>query len=450
MSTAWERCLDRLEVDLTPEQFNTWIRPLHAMEDGVVLRLLAPNQFVRDKVSAHFLDLIEGIVRLEESAPASVTVQVGSRTSGSFSFADGESNGVVRRTASTATLRASSRPRTGLDAMYTFDNFVEGKPNQMARAASVMVASNPNETDTNPLYIYGGVGLGKTHLMHAIGNRILKDNPEANVLFVPSEQFVAEMVTAFQHHRINEFKSTYRTVDALLVDDVQFLAGKEGSQEEFFHTFNRLRDSKRLIVLTSDRYPTDIEKLEDRLKSRFGGGLPIRIEPPDFETRVGILMNKAMMAGTAIPNEVAYFIANLVHSHVRALEGALSRVFASAKFKGRPVTIELTREALRDLLAQHERSVSVDNIQRTVAQYFKIRVNDLISKKRSRSVARPRHIAMALAKELTNHSLPEIGNAFGGRDHTTVLYACRRVTDLRKSDMMTHEDYDALVRILTT
>ena len=446
VSTTWERCLDRLEVDLTPEQFNTWIRPLQAVEDGSILRLLAPNQFVRDWVNKYFLDRIKKIVGRCESEATNVTVQVGSRESSA-------AIGTAAATDADATPGVNAipdrRPPTGLRAEFTFENFVEGKSNQMARAASMLVATNPRDTDNNPLFIYGGVGLGKTHLMHAIGNRMLEENPRANVVYLHSEQFVAEMVTALQHNRINEFKRLYRSVDALLIDDIQFFAGKERSQEEFFHTFNRLLERERLVVLTSDRYPKEIHGLESRLKTRFGGGLPIGIEPPELETRAAILMNKAAATDIEFPDDVAYFIARRMQSNVRELEGALRRVIANAKFTGRAVTLDLAKEALRDLLALQERLVTMDNIQRTAAQYFKIRVIDLTSKKRNRSIARPRHIAMALAKELTNHSLPEIGDAFGGRDHTTVLYACRKIAKLREHDVTTDDDYTALLRILT-
>ena len=447
MSTTWERCLDRLEVDLTSEQFNTWIRPLHAVEDGSILRLLAPNHFVRDWVNKHFLDSIRKIIRRCESAVMNVTVHVGSRDS-SPHIDDGTVETTVK--ASVADFYHDRRRVTGLRSEFTFENFVEGKSNQMARAASMQVASDPCGTDNNPLFIYGGVGLGKTHLMHAIGNRMLEENLNANVVYLHSEQFVSEMVTALQHNRINEFKKRYRSVDALLIDDIQFFAGKERSQEEFFHTFNRLLERERLVVLTSDRYPKEIHGLENRLKTRFGGGLPIAIEPPELETRAAILMNKAAAMGTGVHDEVAYFIAQRMQSNVRELEGALRRVIAHAKFTGRAVTIDLAKDALRDLLALQERLVTIENIQRTVAQYFKIRVIDLTSRKRTRSIARPRHIAMALAKELTNHSLPEIGDVFGGRDHTTVLYACRKIKELRAHDMTTADDYTALLRILTT
>ena len=439
VSMTWERCLDRLEVDLTPEQFNTWIRPLHAVEDGSILRLLAPNHFVRDWVSKHFLDRIRKIIRLGDTAETNVTVHVGSRESSSH--VDGGTDG----TAVEAPL-----PDTGLRAEFTFDNFVEGKSNQMARAASIQVALSPGDTDNNPLFIYGGTGLGKTHLMHAIGNRMLEDNPSANVVYLHSEQFVAEMVTALQHNKINDFKKRYRSMDALLIDDIQFFAGKERSQEEFFHTFNRLLERERIVVLTSDRYPKEIHGLENRLKTRFGGGLPIAIEPPELETRAAILMNKAAATDTAVPDEVAFFIAQRMQSNIRELEGALRRVIANAKFTGRAVTIDLAKEALRDLLVLQERLVTMENIQRTVADYFKIRVVDLTSRKRSRSITRPRHMAIALARELTNYSLPEIGGAFGGRDHSTVLYACRKIAKLRAHDMTTADDYTALLRILVT
>ena len=447
LSTTWERCLDRLEIDLTPEQFNTWIRPLHAVEDGSILRLLAPNHFVSDSVNRHFLGLIRKIVGLCDSDATKVTVQVGSRERAPH-VGDAADHGADGKSA--ASNKEHRRSPTRLRAEFTFENFVEGKSNQMARAASMQVASNPHDTYNNPLFIYGGVGLGKTHLMHAIGNRMLQRNPTANVVYLHSEQFVAEMVTSLQHNRINEFKRLYRSVDALLIDDIQFFAGKERSQEEFFHTFNRLLERERLVVLTSDRYPKEINGLENRLKTRFGGGLPIAIEPPELETRAAILMNKAAATDTAFPDDVAYFIAQRMQSNVRELEGALRRVIANAKFTGRAVTIDLAKEALRDLLALQERLVTIENIQRTVAQYFKLRVNDLTSKKRNRSVSRPRHIAMALAKELTSHSLPEIGDAFGGRDHTTVLYACRKIAKLRNQDVTTDDDYTALLRVLTT
>ncbi|ANI12453.1 MULTISPECIES: chromosomal replication initiator protein DnaA [Pseudomonas] len=336
-----------------------------------------------------------------------------------------------------------------LNRTFTFENFVEGKSNQLARAAAWQVADNLKH-GYNPLFLYGGVGLGKTHLMHAVGNHLLKKNPNAKVVYLHSERFVADMVKALQLNAINEFKRFYRSVDALLIDDIQFFARKERSQEEFFHTFNALLEGGQQVILTSDRYPKEIEGLEERLKSRFGWGLTVAVEPPELETRVAILMKKAEQAKVELPHDAAFFIAQRIRSNVRELEGALKRVIAHSHFMGRPITIELIRESLKDLLALQDKLVSIDNIQRTVAEYYKIKIADLLSKRRSRSVARPRQVAMALSKELTNHSLPEIGVAFGGRDHTTVLHACRKIAQLKESDADIREDYKNLLRTLTT
>ncbi len=326
---------------------------------------------------------------------------------------------------------------------------MEGKSNQLAKAASLQVASNP-AVAYNPLFLYGGVGLGKTHLMHAIGNQIIQDNPKAKVLYLHSERFVADMVKALQTNSMNEFKRYYRNVDALLIDDIQFFAGKDRTQEEFFHTFNALLESQQQVILTCDRYPKEINGVEERLKSRFGWGLTVAVEPPELETRVAILMSKAEQTNINLPYEVAFFVAKRIRSNVRELEGALKRIIANAHFTGKAITLDFVKEALRDLLALQDKLVTVENIQRTVAEYYKIKVADLLSKRRNRSVARPRQIAMALAKELTNHSLPEIGDAFGGRDHTTVLHACRMINELRQSDADIEEDYTNLLRILTT
>ncbi|MBN7797167.1 chromosomal replication initiator protein DnaA [Parahaliea mediterranea] len=332
---------------------------------------------------------------------------------------------------------------------YTFDNFVEGKSNQLALAAARQVAENPGSA-YNPLFLYGGVGLGKTHLMHAVGNALKSQNPGAKVVYLHSERFVADMVKALQLNAISDFKRYYRSVDALLIDDIQFFAKKDRSQEEFFHTFNALLEGGQQMILTCDRYPKEIDGLEERLKSRFGWGLTVAVEPPELETRVAILMNKANQARVELPPEAAFFIAQRIRSNVRELEGALKRVIASAHFTGRPVDIELIKESLKDLLALQDKQVSLDNIQRTVAEYYKIKVADLMSRRRSRSVARPRQVAMALAKELTNHSLPEIGDSFGGRDHTTVLHACRKIKELRETNSDIREDYKNLLRSLTT
>ena len=440
-TTLWNRCVRQLRSELSEQQFNTWIRPLQAVEQGDVLRLLAPNRFVVEWLREHFLQRISEVVTTAD-ADAKVIIEVGSR-------------GVAPQAAPVAALPPSraADPRqqpveSRLNPLFTFENFVEGKSNQLARAAASQVGENPGKA-YNPLFIYGGVGLGKTHLMHSVGNLMLSRNPDARVCYVHSERFVGDMVKGLQHNTISEFKRTYRSLDALLIDDIQFFAGKERSQEEFFHTFNALLEGQRQIVLTCDRYPKEVTGLEERLKSRFGWGLTVAIEPPELETSVAILMSKAQAEGTVLPEEVAFFIAKRIRSNVRELEGALRRVVANARFTGRPITMDFTKEALRDLLALQDKLVTVENIQKTVADCFKIRVADLLSKRRSRSITRPRQIAMSLAKELTRHSLPEIGDAFGGRDHTTVLHACRRVKALRETENRVEEDYLNLLRTLT-
>jgi chromosomal replication initiator protein len=438
--TIWQKCLDRLEGELTAQQFNTWIRPLQAVQDGESLRLLAPNQFVRDWVTENLGPHLDDVLRRVTGLEGSISVHVGS--------AQADARGAREPTPPIPTTgrRGSS---TGLRAAFTFENFVEGKSNQLAKAASMQVAENPGGA-YNPLFIYGGVGLGKTHLMHAIGNGISRHNPSATIAYLHSERFVGDMVRALQRNAINEFKAYYRSVDALLIDDIQFFAGKERSQEEFFHTFNALLEEQQQIILTCDRYPKEVDGLEERLKSRFGWGLTVSIEPPELETRVAILMNKAQTMGPGIPDDVAFFIGQRIRSNVRELEGALRRVIAYAQFTSRSINLELAKEALRDLLALQDKLVTVENIQRTVAEYYKIRVADLVSKRRTRSIARPRQVAMALSKELTNHSLPEIGDAFGGRDHTTVLHACRKVAELRANDAAISDEYTALLRTLST
>lgn len=361
---------------------------------------------------------------------------------------DGDRFGSGRRV-SKEDIEGGLSHRNYLNTNFTFANFVEGKSNQLGLAAATQVAENPGGS-YNPLFIYGGVGLGKTHLMHAVGNALINRRPNAKVVYLHSERFVADMVKALQLNAINDFKRYYRSVDALLIDDIQFFAGKERSQEEFFHTFNALLEGGQQIILTCDRYPKEINGLEERLKSRFGWGLTVAIEPPELETRVAILMKKAQQAAMDLPNDAAFFIAQRIRSNVRELEGALKRVIANAHFTDRPISTDLVREALKDLLALQDRLVSIDNIQRVVAEYYKIKVSDLNSKRRSRSVARPRQVAMYLAKDLTNHSLPEIGDAFGGRDHTTVLHACRKIKELLESDADIREDVKNLLRTLTT
>lgn len=456
----WQKCITHLEHELTPQQFNTWIRPLHAVEEGETLRLLAPNRFVLDWVQDRFLDHISDILSaLNEGQATQITLEVGSvaqvkdRSSAAAAFAT--PSATVSAPASHAGFRRKTDTgrSTGnvinLRSEFTFENFVEGKSNQLARAASLQIAENPGAA-YNPLFIYGGVGLGKTHLMHAVGNVMLKRKPSATLVYLHSERFVGDMVKALQHNAINEFKRFYRSVDALLIDDIQFFAGKERSQEEFFHTFNALLEGQQQIILTCDRYPKEVTGLEERLKSRFGWGLTVAIEPAELETRVAILMSKAAQMNTELCPEVAFFIAKRIRSNIRELEGALRRVVANARFTGRSITLDFAKEALKDLLALQDKLVTIENIQKTVAEYYKLRVSDLLSERRSRSIARPRQLAMALAKELTNHSLPEIGNAFGGRDHTTVLHACRKVTELRGQELRINEDYGNLVRSLTT
>jgi chromosomal replication initiator protein len=440
-TTLWNRCIRDLQAELPEQQFNTWIRPLQAVEDDGQLRLLAPNRFVVDWLQEHYVARILEIIDGSETG-TELVLEVGSR----------QPPAAMRATPERLP-RASSEPpppaiASRLNHGFTFQNFVEGKSNQLARAAASQVGENPG-TSYNPLFIYGGVGLGKTHLMQAVGNTMLERSPGARVAYVHSERFVGDMVRGLQHNKISEFKRSYRSLDALLIDDIQFFAGKERSQEEFFHTFNALLEGQRQIVLTCDRYPKEVAGLEERLKSRFGWGLTVAIEPPELETSVAILMSKAEAEDIVLPEEVAFFIAKRIRSNVRELEGALRRVMANSRFTGRPINLEFAKEALRDLLALQERLVSIENIQKTVADYYKLRVADLLSKRRSRSIARPRQVAMALAKELTSHSLPEIGDAFGGRDHTTVLHACRRVESLRETEKRVDDDYVTLLRTLT-
>ncbi|HQW07538.1 MAG TPA: chromosomal replication initiator protein DnaA [Steroidobacteraceae bacterium] len=445
-SGLWARCMRALEDELPEQQFNTWVRPLQAVQGDGALKLLAPNRFVVDWVNAHLLGRIGDLIRDQSTGDAPiVTVEVGSRSSTA-------SAGTVQ-TPNVATLPKGRRSEglvigARLNPEFTFAAFVEGKSNQLARAAALQVGENPGKA-YNPLLVYGGVGLGKTHLMHAAGHLIRERDPQARVAYVHSERFVSDMVKALQHNTMNEFKTAYRSLDALLIDDIQFFAGKDRSQEEFFHTFNALLEGQQQVIVTCDRYPKEVNGLEERLKSRFGWGLTVAIEPPELETCVAILMAKGQASGVTLPEEVAFFIAKRIRSNVRELEGALRRVVANSRFTGRPITLEFAKEALKDLLSLQAKLVTVENIQKTVADYYKVRVADLLSKRRSRSIARPRQVAMALAKELTSHSLPEIGDAFGGRDHTTVLHACKRIREFRDTDQKIGEDYLNLLRTLT-
>ena len=470
--SLWQKCLDKLQNELTPQQFNTWIRPLHVLETDSGLRLLAPNRFVLDRIKDKFIDHIDvALNAVCTEQPPQISLEIGSRDTSARQTSNSElqqtqpisKNDDVMPTSPPQRdeLKKSIFRRRGdvqkndvcvvsnLNDEFTLTQFVEGKSNQLARAASIQVGENPGKA-YNPLFIYGGVGLGKTHLMHAIGHMIIQNKPSAKVIYLHSERFVGDMVKALQHNAINEFKRIYRSVDALLIDDIQFFAGKERSQEEFFHTFNSLLEGQQQIIMTCDRYPKEIEGLEERLKSRFGWGLTVCIEPPELETRVAILMAKAAQAQVELSNEVAFFIAKRIRSNVRELEGALKRVIANSRFTQRPITMDFTREALKDLLALQEKLVTIENIQRTVSEYYSVSLKDLLSKRRTRSVARPRQMAMALAKELTNHSLPEIGDAFGGRDHTTVLHACGKINELKTSDNRIVEDFNNLLRTLTS
>jgi chromosomal replication initiator protein len=508
LQSVWKLCVSSLQDELPSQQFNTWIKPLQiddAANQGE-LRLLAPNRFISNWVEQKFLARIKELVtHFQNGSPLSVVIGVGSLvgannnshkpplflaqeaslkgaerlegdTEEPIELAASESL-VLQKSLLTNAVFASSVQETSAQKTYrplessqklnqdhiegglkhsnylnissNFATFVEGKSNQLGLAAARQVAENPGGA-YNPLFIYGGVGLGKTHLMQAVGNALVAKNPNAKVVYLHSERFVADMVKALQLNAINDFKRYYRSMDALLIDDIQFFAGKERSQEEFFHTFNSLLEGGRQIILTCDRFPKEINGLEERLKSRFGWGLTVAVEPPELETRVAILMKKAEQVGVDLSHEAAFFIAQRIRANVRDLEGALKRVIASANFTGRPIDVELVREALKDLLALQDKQVGIDNIQRVVCEYYKIKMNDMVSKRRSRSVARPRQVAMALAKELTNHSLPEIGEAFGGRDHTTVLHACRKIKELQAETADIREDMKNLLRSLTT
>lgn len=496
--SLWNLSLERLRQELPTQQFSMWIRPLTSQEEDSVITLYAPNRFIldwvrdkyRDKITQLFTEFagadapelrlevmsrqpqvstsnrnaIPSVTQTRSETPAVAAFQAPPsvpKMTGTSAASDNRNSSPSRFNEKVSgTLTGHSAPKvvpipegmkhkSNINPTYQFENFVEGKSNQLARAAATQVANNPGGS-YNPLFIYGGTGLGKTHLLHAVGNGIIANRPDAKIVYMHSERFVQDMVKALQNNAIEDFKRFYRSVDALLIDDIQFFANKERSQEEFFHTFNALLEGNQQIILTSDRYPKEIDGVEDRLKSRFGWGLTIAIEPPELETRVAILMRKAAENRIHLPNEVAFFVAKRLRSNVRELEGALNRVIANANFTGRPITIDFVREALRDLLALQEKLVTVDNIQKTVADYYKIKVSDILSKRRSRSVARPRQVAMALAKELTNHSLPELGNAFGGRDHTTVLHACRKIEQLREESHDIKEDYKNLIRTLSS
>ena len=433
---VWNDCLTILKSDLTESQFNTWIKPLSVIEDeeAQTLTLLAPNKFVVNWVQKNYLEKIKSVASKKLAGKATVAISIGDEP---YSRPD-----VPIQPVGPVTPVGSP-----LNSRYVFDNFVGGNSNQLARAAALQITENPG-ISYNPFFIYGGVGLGKTHLMQSVGNAIKEKHPEKKVAYVHSERFVGEMVSALQHNALNVFKNDYRSLDVLLIDDIQFFAGKDKSQEEFFHTFNVLLESNSQIIITSDKFPKEIKGLEERLRSRFGWGLTVSIEPPEMETCVAILMVKSELESFELPEDVAFFIAENIRSNVRELEGALRKIIASSTFTGRPVTIDLAKECLRDLLSLQSRQITIENIQKTVAEYYNIRVSDLHSKRRSRSITRPRQVAMSISKELTKNSLPEIGDLFGGRDHSTVIHACKKVEDLKKSDVKINEDYNNIKRLL--
>jgi chromosomal replication initiator protein len=444
--SPWLRCLERLEAELPAENFYTWIKPLHAVPREGGIALFAPNTFVVETVRGEYLPRIVELLRhFAEDEALEVGLELGApRSAREAREPESKATAAVR-----PSVAPSPRPiASNLDPLYTFDNFIEGSSNQLGRAAAMQVAKDPGRA-YNPLLLYGGTGLGKTHLMHAAGNYMLARNPGMRVLYLRSEQFFAAMVKALADKAMEQFKRQFHSVHALLIDDIQFFAGKDRTQEEFFHTFNALFELKQQIILTCDRYPKEVDNLEPRLKSRLGWGLSVAIEPPDFETRAAILLSKAAQKGVPLPENVAFLIARRMRSNVRDLEGALNTLAARANFMGRPIDEPFAQEALRDLLRAQQAVISLTNIQKTVADYYQLRVSDLLSKRRTRSLARPRQIAMALAKELTEHSLPEIGDAFGGRDHTTVMHACKVVKALVGDDPRAREDWDKLVRRLT-
>ena len=464
----WQQCLNKLESELSDQEINTWLRTLHGTQHDNVLVLLAPNTFVYQHVKDHHLDSIKkNIKQISANEDTQVVLQIGAGDmgappsqstdhSGSGSFE--KSAGNQNTPKSTPSAHPFSLPEAvvnkraftnNLNPSMTFENYVEGKSNQLAVASAKQIGDNPG-ISYNPLFIYGGVGLGKTHLMHAIGNQIREGNPKATVVYLHSERFVNDMITALRTNSISQFKDYYRTVDALLIDDIQFFAGKTRSVEEFFHTFNALLEDNKQIILTSDKYPRDVEGIDDRLRSRFNMGLTVAIDPPELETRVAILTKKVEESHLYIPEDAAFFIAQRFRSNVRDLEGALQRVIASLRLHQRTdITLDFVHDVLRDQLASQDKMVTVDKIKKTVAQHYNIKISDLDSKRRTRSIARPRQVAMALSKELTNHSLPEIGVFFGGRDHTTVLHACRKIKELRQEDTMLDENYRILERTLT-
>jgi chromosomal replication initiator protein len=443
MDGLWNHCLRHFEKELPPQQFRTWIQPLQASSHGRVLTISAPNRFVLQWVKDRFLPVIEQLAREVTTDRVEVVLQLGINPH----IASASVAPTVPKATALEQVKPKVREHSRLNPSFNFDSFVTGKANQLARAAGLQVAEHPG-TAYNPLFIYGGVGLGKTHLIQAIGNLVHEHSPQAKVRYIHAEQYVSDVVRAYQHKAFDGFKKYYHSLDLLLIDDIQFFNGKNRTQEEFFYAFNALIDAHKQVIITCDSYPKEITGMEDRLISRFGWGLTVAIEPPELEMRVAILIKKAEVDGARLPEDLAFFIAKHIQSNVRELEGALKRVLAYSNFAGQPLSLDLAREALKDVLAIQFRQVSIDNIQKTVADYYKIKVSEMYSKKRSRNVARPRQIAMALAKELTQLSLPDIGDAFGGRDHTTVLHACRKVAELKSGSPEINRDFEALLQVL--
>ncbi len=445
MQNLWDACLRRLERELPAQQFNTWIRPLsvdgNAAEPGSVT-LAAPNRFVLELVRERFSGRIEKMFSEEVSGPVSLKLVLAR-----------SADGMVRAIPSSAGIAPAAQKvphsleRARLNPGFTFDSLVTGKANQLARAAAIQVSENPG-ISYNPLFVYGGVGLGKTHLVQAIGNFVAAQRPDAKIRYIHAEQYVTDVVRAYQQKSFDEFKRYYHSLDLLLIDDIQFFSNKGRTQEEFFYAFNALVEAHKQIVITCDTYPKEISGMEERLISRFGWGLTVAIEPPELEMRVAIVLKKAEAEAVVLSEEIAYFIAKHIRSNVRELEGALKKVLAYSRFNARELSLDLAKDALRDILNVANRQITVENIQKTVAEFFKLKISDMHSKRRNRNVARPRQVAMALAKDLTQMSLPEIGEAFGNRDHTTVLHACRTIASLRKQDSAMNRDYLVLEQVL--
>ncbi|NTV94002.1 MAG: chromosomal replication initiator protein DnaA [Thiobacillus sp.] len=449
MHDFWSHCLGHFQVKLNAQQVNTWIKPLTVSVGDGQVQISAPNRFVAQWIKDKFLTEIEGLATAYFGKPTelSIIVEAKQKAAGKDEGADAApvaKPGVRAPAAADKPVANESR----LNPNFNFSSFVRGKANDLARAAALQVADNPG-SGYNPLFVYGGVGMGKTHLIQAIGNKVVENNPKAQVRYIHAERYVSDMVKAFRHKSFDEFKRKYDTLDILLIDDIQFFAGKGRTQEEFFYTFNNLIESHKQVIISSDTFPKDMEGIEERLKSRFSWGLTVMLEPPELEMRVAILLNKAQQEGEQLGESTAFFIAKQVRSNVRELEGALKRVIAYARFHKLPITVELAKEALKDLLAVQNRQVSIENIQKTVSDYYKIKVADMFSKKRTRNLVRPRQMAMYLAKELTDLSLPEIGQAFGGRDHTTVLHACRKIEELKNTEPEFRKDYSLLIQVLT-